>query len=81
MVCGHCLSAIELLVAISSYCAFEMIPPLYFFALVLWLQMRRNMAKLELYRKFTNALAVSVLLSIAWIGFEVIFIFLFWVLN
>ncbi|MBA0696096.1 hypothetical protein Goari_002682 [Gossypium aridum] len=34
------------------------------------LQMRRNLAKLELYRKFTNALAVSVLLSIAWIGFE-----------
>lgn len=30
------------------------------------------MAKLELYRKFTNSLAVSVLLSIAWIGFEVI---------
>lgn len=29
------------------------------------------MAKLELYRKFTNTLAVSVLLSIAWIGFEV----------
>jgi hypothetical protein len=58
-----------------------MIPPLYFFVLVLWPQMRRNMAKLELYRKFTNALAVSVLLSIAWIGFEVIFIFLFWILN
>ncbi|XP_039017157.1 transmembrane protein 87A-like [Hibiscus syriacus] len=36
------------------------------------LQMRRNLAKLELYRKFTNALAMSVLLSIAWIGFEVI---------
>lgn len=36
------------------------------------LQMRRNLAKLELYRKFTNALAVCVLLSIAWIGFEVI---------
>ncbi|KAL3569920.1 hypothetical protein D5086_029810 [Populus alba] len=35
--------------------------------------MRRNMAKLELYRKFTNALAVSVLLSIAWIGFELYF--------
>lgn len=34
-------------------------------------QMKRNMAKLELYRKFTNSLAVSVLLSIAWIGFEV----------
>lgn len=30
------------------------------------------MAKLELYRKFTNSLAVSVLLSIAWIGFEVL---------
>lgn len=27
--------------------------------------------KLELYRKFTNYLAVSVLLSIAWIGYEV----------
>lgn len=37
------------------------------------LQMRRNMAKLELYRKFTNSLAVSVLLSIAWIGFELYF--------
>lgn len=34
--------------------------------------MRRNLAKLELYRKFTNALAACVLLSIAWIGFEVI---------
>lgn len=31
------------------------------------------MAKLELYRKFTNSLVVSVLLSIAWIGFEVTF--------
>lgn len=30
------------------------------------------MAKLELFRKFTNSLAVSVILSIAWIGFEVI---------
>jgi hypothetical protein len=32
------------------------------------------MAKLELYRKFTNSLAVSVLISIAWIGYEVSFI-------
>jgi hypothetical protein len=31
------------------------------------------MAKLELYRNFTNALAISVLLSIAWIGFELYF--------
>ncbi|XP_062003817.1 uncharacterized protein LOC133721266 [Rosa rugosa] len=37
------------------------------------LQIRRNMAKLELYRKFTNSLAVSVLLSVAWIGFELYF--------
>ncbi|KAK4742542.1 hypothetical protein SAY87_000543 [Trapa incisa] len=37
------------------------------------LQMKRNMVKLELYRKFTNSLAVSVLLSIAWIGFELYF--------
>ena len=29
------------------------------------------MAKLELYRKFTNSLAMSVLISIAWIGYEV----------
>ncbi|KAI5408562.1 hypothetical protein KIW84_054416 [Lathyrus oleraceus] len=34
---------------------------------------RRNLAKLEIYRKFTNTLAVSVLLSIAWIGFELYF--------
>lgn len=37
------------------------------------LQMRRSMVKLELYRKFTNSLAVSVLLSVAWIGYELYF--------
>ncbi|WOL14764.1 transmembrane protein 87B [Canna indica] len=37
------------------------------------LQIRRNTAKLELYRKFTNTLAVSVLLSVAWIGYELYF--------
>lgn len=37
------------------------------------LQMRRNLAKLELYRKFTNSLAIFVLLSIAWIGYELYF--------
>ncbi|VVA14436.1 PREDICTED: transmembrane [Prunus dulcis] len=37
------------------------------------LQIRRNMAKLELYRKFTNYLAIFVLLSVAWIGFELYF--------
>lgn len=37
------------------------------------LQMRRSVAKLDLYRKFTNTLAVSVLLSVAWIGYELYF--------
>ncbi|CAN6467643.1 unnamed protein product [Victoria cruziana] len=37
------------------------------------LQMRRSTAKLELYRKFTNCLAISVLLSVAWIGYELYF--------
>lgn len=37
------------------------------------LQIRKSTAKLELYRKFTNSLAVSVLLSVAWIGYEVWF--------
>ncbi|KAL9265239.1 hypothetical protein AKJ16_DCAP27797, partial [Drosera capensis] len=31
------------------------------------------MVKLELYRKFTNSLAVFVVLSIAWIGYELYF--------
>lgn len=34
--------------------------------------MRKNLLKLELYRKFTNSLALFVLLSIAWVGYEVI---------
>nr|CAD1833094.1 unnamed protein product [Ananas comosus var. bracteatus] len=37
------------------------------------LQARRSLAKLELYRKFTNSLAVSVLISVAWIGYELYF--------
>nr|XP_043636191.1 transmembrane protein 87B-like [Erigeron canadensis] len=37
------------------------------------LQMRRSIAKLEVYRKFTNSLALFVLLSIAWIGYELYF--------
>jgi hypothetical protein len=37
------------------------------------LQMRRNAAKLDLYRRYTNTLAGCVLLSIAWIGFELYF--------
>lgn len=34
-------------------------------------QSRRQGAKLDLYRKFTNSLAISVLISIAWIAYEV----------
>ncbi|XP_020528731.1 transmembrane protein 87A isoform X2 [Amborella trichopoda] len=37
------------------------------------LQARRSSAKLETYRKFTNALAVAVIASVAWIGYEVYF--------
>ncbi|KAL2500317.1 Lung seven transmembrane receptor family protein [Forsythia ovata] len=37
------------------------------------LQMRKSMVKLDLYRKFTNSLAAFVLLSIAWVGFELYF--------
>ncbi|XP_061339207.1 uncharacterized protein LOC133285904 [Gastrolobium bilobum] len=37
------------------------------------LQIRKSLAKLELYRKFTNSLAVTVLLSVIWIGYELYF--------
>eukprot|EP00245_Coleochaete_scutata_P015196 TRINITY_DN6678_c0_g1_i1.p1 TRINITY_DN6678_c0_g1~~TRINITY_DN6678_c0_g1_i1.p1 ORF type:complete len:547 (-),score=115.02 TRINITY_DN6678_c0_g1_i1:697-2337(-) len=33
-------------------------------------QVRRQTAKLDLYRKFTNSLAVAVVVSVAWIGYE-----------
>lgn len=28
-------------------------------------------AKLDIYRKFTNALAIAVVVSVGWIGYEV----------
>jgi len=37
------------------------------------LQARRLLAKLDIYRKFTNALAVAVMVSVAWIGYELYF--------
>ncbi|KAG0469169.1 hypothetical protein HPP92_018497 [Vanilla planifolia] len=37
------------------------------------LQARRLMAKLYVYRKFTNVLAVTVILSVGWIGYELYF--------
>ncbi|KAG1334672.1 transmembrane protein 87B [Cocos nucifera] len=35
------------------------------------LQARRSSVKLDIYRKFTNALAIAVIASVAWIGYEV----------
>ncbi|KAF2319297.1 hypothetical protein P3X46_025878 [Hevea brasiliensis] len=37
------------------------------------LQIRRSAAKFALYQKFTNSLAVAVLISISWIGYELYF--------
>ncbi|KNA20374.1 hypothetical protein SOVF_053300 [Spinacia oleracea] len=37
------------------------------------LQARRMMAKLDIYRKFTNALVVAVIVSVGWIGYELYF--------
>ncbi|KAJ9179425.1 hypothetical protein P3X46_011214 [Hevea brasiliensis] len=37
------------------------------------LQARRMMVKLDIYRKFTNALAVSVIVSVGWICYELYF--------
>ena len=37
------------------------------------LQQRRQTAKLELYRHFTNTLAVAVVISVSWIAYEMYF--------
>ncbi|KAL5563234.1 hypothetical protein UlMin_032981 [Ulmus minor] len=37
------------------------------------LQAKRSTVKLDIYRKFSNALAVTVIASVAWIGYEVYF--------
>ncbi|KAG9135411.1 hypothetical protein Leryth_007170 [Lithospermum erythrorhizon] len=37
------------------------------------LQAKRSSVKLDLYRKFSNALAVTVIVSVMWIGYEVFF--------
>ncbi|KAK1280609.1 hypothetical protein QJS04_geneDACA020666 [Acorus gramineus] len=37
------------------------------------LQSKRSTVKLDIYRKFTNALAIAVVASVAWIGYEVYF--------
>lgn len=34
-------------------------------------QAKRSSIKLEIYRKFSNALAVTVIASVVWIGYEV----------
>lgn len=43
-------------------------------------QARRSYVKLDIYRRFTNALAVSVIASVTWIGFEVWIPFFFEIL-
>ncbi|KAL7199952.1 hypothetical protein ACSBR2_022124 [Camellia fascicularis] len=37
------------------------------------LQAKRSSVKLDIYRKFSNALAITVIVSVAWIGYEVYF--------
>lgn len=37
-------------------------------------QAKRMMAKLDIYRKFTNALALTVIVSVGWICYEVMFV-------
>lgn len=37
------------------------------------LQAKRSSVKLDIYRKFSNALAITVIASVAWIGFELYF--------
>ncbi|GAV67791.1 Lung_7-TM_R domain-containing protein [Cephalotus follicularis] len=37
------------------------------------LQIRKGLAKFALYQKFTNSLAITVLISFAWIGYELYF--------
>lgn len=36
--------------------------------------MKRSAVKLDIYRKFSNALAAVVFVSVAWIGYEVSFL-------
>lgn len=38
---------------------------------LLYIQAKRTSVKLDIYRKFSNALAVVVVASVAWIGYEV----------
>lgn len=40
-------------------------------AILIHFQARRMLAKLDIYRKFTNALAVAVIVSVGWICYEV----------
>ncbi|CAA6658688.1 unnamed protein product [Spirodela intermedia] len=37
------------------------------------LQARRLLHKLDIYRKFTNALAVTIIMSVGWLGYEIYF--------
>lgn len=50
--------------------------------LFFFFQAKRNSIRLDIYRKFSNALAVTVIASVVWIGYEVYAHFhCFWVLG
>lgn len=40
-------------------------------AKIILVQAKRSSVKLDIYRKFSNALAVAVIASVAWITYEV----------
>ena len=61
---------------IMSYIQFVMPLPLFLHVEVsetdlVTFQAKRSSVKLDLYRKFSNALAVTVIVSVAWIAYEV----------
>ncbi|KAK6945590.1 Transmembrane protein GPR107/GPR108-like, partial [Dillenia turbinata] len=77
--------ASELLDIAENSKAFLVLPDAFLDAfLILWiftslsktleqLQAKRSSVKLDVYRKFSNALAAAVIASVAWIGYEVYF--------
>lgn len=57
---------------VSSVVKYTKIQLMTFDLLCVMLQARRMLVKLDIYRKFTNALAVAVIVSVGWICYEVI---------
>lgn len=71
------------IVATTSELFFPFYPFLFFFpififhslsysdAIIICVQAKRSSVKLDTYRKFSNSLAVAVIASVVWIGYEV----------